>query len=148
MILSIFSVIGTTYGGDGVSTFNVPDLREAVPVGVGSSNRAAYQHDVYTLGPFKDDQNKSHAHNVYVKDTGHSHALNYPYNGVFSGCGQSVAYAPVAPGNGLVTLSVVSDKAVIVVNDDGTDTPKNITANSGGDVARGNRLGMNYTIKY
>ena len=29
----LFAVIGTTYGsGDGVNTFNVPDLRETVPV--------------------------------------------------------------------------------------------------------------------
>lgn len=25
---ALFSIIGTTYGGDGISTFNLPDLRE------------------------------------------------------------------------------------------------------------------------
>jgi microcystin-dependent protein len=31
----LFAIIGTTYGGDGVQTFNVPDLRGRVPIGQG-----------------------------------------------------------------------------------------------------------------
>ena len=35
----LFAVIGTTFGtGDGSSTFNVPDLRDRVPLGKGSNN--------------------------------------------------------------------------------------------------------------
>ena len=35
----LFAVIGTTFGtGDGSSTFNVPDLRDKVPLGKGSNN--------------------------------------------------------------------------------------------------------------
>ena len=30
--IALFSLIGTTYGGDGVSTFNLPDMRGRVPV--------------------------------------------------------------------------------------------------------------------
>jgi microcystin-dependent protein len=33
---ALFSLLGTTYGGDGVTTFNLPDLRGRVPVHVGS----------------------------------------------------------------------------------------------------------------
>ena len=32
----LFTVVGTTYGGDGVTTFGVPDLRGRVPVGTGT----------------------------------------------------------------------------------------------------------------
>jgi microcystin-dependent protein len=32
----LFSIIGTTYGGDGRSTFALPDLRGSVPIGSGS----------------------------------------------------------------------------------------------------------------
>eukprot|EP01116_Phalansterium_solitarium_P000872 TRINITY_DN10715_c0_g1_i1.p1 TRINITY_DN10715_c0_g1~~TRINITY_DN10715_c0_g1_i1.p1 ORF type:complete len:283 (+),score=41.69 TRINITY_DN10715_c0_g1_i1:111-851(+) len=32
---ALWNVVGTTYGGDGVSTFAVPDLRGRVPVGAG-----------------------------------------------------------------------------------------------------------------
>lgn len=33
---ALFTLIGTTYGGDGVNTFNVPDLRSRVPIGTGT----------------------------------------------------------------------------------------------------------------
>lgn len=33
---TLFSLIGTTYGGDGVQTFAVPDLRGRLPVGQGT----------------------------------------------------------------------------------------------------------------
>jgi microcystin-dependent protein len=33
----LFSLIGTTYGGDGMNTFNVPDLRSRVPIGTGTA---------------------------------------------------------------------------------------------------------------
>ena len=32
---ALYSLIGTTYGGDGQFTFNVPDFRGRIPVGVG-----------------------------------------------------------------------------------------------------------------
>ena len=34
----LYSVIGTTYGGDGVNTFGVPDLRGRVPIGTGQGS--------------------------------------------------------------------------------------------------------------
>src|SRR5437868_14058589 len=34
----LFNVIGTTYGGDGQSTFALPDLRARVPVHMGNSH--------------------------------------------------------------------------------------------------------------
>ena len=33
---TLYTLIGTTYGGDGVNFFNLPDLRGRVPVGAGS----------------------------------------------------------------------------------------------------------------
>ena len=33
---ALFSLIGTTFGGDGVTTFGLPDLRGRTPVGVGN----------------------------------------------------------------------------------------------------------------
>jgi microcystin-dependent protein len=32
---ALYALIGTTYGGDGVNTFGVPDLRGRVPIGMG-----------------------------------------------------------------------------------------------------------------
>jgi microcystin-dependent protein len=34
--VALFSILGTTYGGDGRTTFALPDLRGRVPVGVGN----------------------------------------------------------------------------------------------------------------
>jgi microcystin-dependent protein len=40
---SLWAVVGTTYGGDGESTFALPDLRSRVPVGTGTAEgRPAY----------------------------------------------------------------------------------------------------------
>ncbi len=45
------------FGGDGVTTFAVPDMREVVPVGTGkSTTNPITSHDVYITGQFKDDQ--------------------------------------------------------------------------------------------
>lgn len=32
---ALYALIGTTYGGDGVQTFKVPDLRSRIPIGTG-----------------------------------------------------------------------------------------------------------------
>ena len=68
----LFEVIGTTWGaGDGSTTFNVPDMREVAPVGIGQSNRTEGTHDVFTLGEFKDDQLQTHTHSIrYWATTG------------------------------------------------------------------------------
>src|SRR6266480_4776110 len=43
---TLFQLIGTTYGGDGQSTFNLPDLRGRVPVHQGQGNGLSN----YTMG--------------------------------------------------------------------------------------------------
>lgn len=75
----LFAVIGTAFGkGNESTTFNVPDLREAVPKGTGLNNKGDYHYDNdgIALGEFVDDRIKSHAHNVYVRDTGHYHGTD------------------------------------------------------------------------
>jgi len=39
---TLFALLGTTYGGDGQTTFNLPDLRGRVPIHYGSSQGASY----------------------------------------------------------------------------------------------------------
>lgn len=39
---ALFNLIGTTYGGDGTTTFALPDLRSRVPVGIGSDGVNTY----------------------------------------------------------------------------------------------------------
>lgn len=38
---ALFSILGTTYGGDGKTTFALPDLRGRVPVGAGTGKTYA-----------------------------------------------------------------------------------------------------------
>ena len=66
----LFEAIGTTYGnGDGSTTFNVPDLRECNPVGIGKRASGVTNHNEFTLGGFQDDQYQKHSHDV-VGNTG------------------------------------------------------------------------------
>ena len=82
----LFGVIGTYWGeGDGSTTFNLPDSREISFVGISKcSNPNHYiydntevnpatgtvgnqDHDVYTLGQYKDDQVQQHYHNASIR---------------------------------------------------------------------------------
>lgn len=38
----LFSLIGTTYGGDGIQNFNLPDLRSRVPIHMGAQGGHTY----------------------------------------------------------------------------------------------------------
>ena len=81
----LFAVIGTTWGsGDGSTTFNIPDMREVAPVGVGTSTRSEGAHDAFTLGEFKDDQVQNHTHttrfNLGVGSTGGASGVTYLSN--------------------------------------------------------------------
>lgn len=64
----LFNVIGTAFGtGDGSTTFNLPDLREAVPKGAGLTGKTVGAHldaDGLAVGEFLDDQIQEHTHTV------------------------------------------------------------------------------------
>lgn len=40
---ALFTLIGTTYGGDGQETFNLPNLQSRVPIHAGSGGGGSYQ---------------------------------------------------------------------------------------------------------
>jgi len=70
---ALFQLIGTTYGGDGVKTFRLPDLRGRAPICYGQSNSPTY----YSIGEqFGSEQCyilhrnlPAHAHQIFA-DTG------------------------------------------------------------------------------
>lgn len=47
----------------------LPDLRESALVGAGTRAKGVADHDVYTVGQFKDDQVQNHRHYRYNNDT-------------------------------------------------------------------------------
>ena len=71
---ALFQVIGGAYGwGDNINTFNVPDLRECSPIGVGQRAGGVSTHEIYTLGQFKDDIFALHQHPCREANVDHRH---------------------------------------------------------------------------
>jgi microcystin-dependent protein len=68
---ALFSLLGTTYGGDGVQTFALPDLRGRVPVGAGQGPGLSN----YSLGQTAGSENVSLTVNEMPAHT-HPIALN------------------------------------------------------------------------
>ncbi|HTW08396.1 MAG TPA: tail fiber protein [Acidimicrobiales bacterium] len=69
---ALFSLLGTTYGGDGVSTFGLPDLRGRVPLsagqGPGTSNYVLGEQTGSENVPLTSSQLPSHTHAVQAND--------------------------------------------------------------------------------
>ena len=64
----LFAVIGTTFGsGDGSTTFNLPDLRGRVAVGVDSDANLGVLSGENTVG-LNADQNGPHSHMIKVRE--------------------------------------------------------------------------------
>jgi microcystin-dependent protein len=70
---ALFSLLGTTYGGNGVQTFGIPDMRGRVPVSMGVSSTGT----TYTLGEVSGTESTSltinnlpaHTHNGNITIT-------------------------------------------------------------------------------
>lgn len=71
---ALYSLIGTTYGGNGTTNFNVPDLRGRAPIGIGdgpaTSNRFLGQYGGYESVTLTTTNMPSHAHSGTVNSTG------------------------------------------------------------------------------
>jgi microcystin-dependent protein len=68
----LFSVIGTTYGGDGIKTFALPDLRGRAIAGAetGSSDyKPGYKGGTETQGPLKTKHIPAHTHTLQMTMT-------------------------------------------------------------------------------
>lgn len=125
----LFNIIGTTYGvGDGSTTFNLPDMRETVPIGIGTRGSGVAGHDVYTLGQFKDDQLQGHWH--IVTDQGY-------YGNTSNAAGADPTQ--LAKGNGTPSGTFALSS---MSNDFVHGTPRS------GTTTHGKQLGLNYIIKY
>jgi len=141
--------------GDGSTTFTLPDLREAAPVGIGTRG-VGVAPDTYNLGQFKDDQLQGLAITVGVGQGSHSHNLRWTNTGGAS-AGTTTNYISISPSAGSIhqgaltgptdnTVSIQSNTLPAMtgtINTDGTNgTPRT------GTTTRGKRVGVNYIIKY
>lgn len=119
----LFAVIGTNFGaGDGSTTFNLPDMREAAPVGAGTNaTNTIATHNAVNLGAFQDDQIQSHGHAISFGDS----------------------YRPVIRGSGSTELSFTAGYYGFAP---GGATTTSTTGRSG-TTTHGKQIGVNYIMK-
>jgi microcystin-dependent protein len=137
---ALFSLLGTTYGGDGRTTFALPDLRGRVAVGMGNGNGLTPRilgdrigEEGHTLLV---QEMPSHQHNVNAINNGTTGGTNVPGSSVFL----SSAYTSQT-GNPAVTL-YSSDTPTV-------QTAPTSIANAGASLPHENRapfLVLNYCI--
>ncbi len=104
---ALFSLIGTTFGGDGVHTFALPDLRGRVPVGTGQGPGLspiiigeAYGAETYTLTV---EQLPAHSHPLMASTL--EAAVVSPTNAVLGSKARVPLYSGVSD---LTTMSAAS----------------------------------------
>lgn len=86
---TLFAILGTTFGaGDGSTTFNLPDYRDRMPIGAGTTYSANSQ------GGSKDAIVVSHTHTATttMTDPGHAHGMTL-YRGDSGGASAGIGYA-------------------------------------------------------
>ena len=146
-----FTLVSTTYGaGDGTTTFNVPNLQQRVPVGVGTgySIGATGGEATHTLNI---SQMPSHTHTVYphthtVNDPGHKHTLRT--QGVSDGLEDNDEMGYVGGGNPSRTIDAPTSAKVttgITIN-----SVQNVLYSNGGDQPHNNMqpyIVLNYIVK-
>lgn len=101
---ALFTLLGISYGGDGVTTFRLPDLRGRTPVGGGfPSLDAGWPATPYPLGgiggvesvSLTGDQNGAHMHAVTA--TSDSGTINAPDGSqIFASTGNATVYGPAS----------------------------------------------------
>jgi microcystin-dependent protein len=94
----LFNLIGTTYGGDGQSTFALPDLRSRVTIHQGSGYVMGQLAGVEQV-TLNTTQLPSHNHGLTCN--GQAANGNNPANSVFAATGQNKLYTDQVPATGL-----------------------------------------------
>lgn len=127
---ALFSLIGTTYGGDGRTTFALPDLRGRVALhqgaGPGLSNRPIGQHSGSETTTLNVTNMPSHNHmatgtvKAYFAPPTGGGTSNNPNGSNFSGASGTNIYTTQAP-NGTMSAENVE----VVVGNNGGNLPFN-----------------------
>ena len=97
---ALFSIMGTTYGGDGRVTFGLPDLRGRAPIhagdGPGLTSRVLGSTGGATEVTLTEDEMAAHRHPVLAMDTEPHHA-NPEGKSLARGVDGALPYASDAP---------------------------------------------------
>jgi microcystin-dependent protein len=104
---TLFNLIGTTYGGDGQSTFNLPDLRGRIPVhqGIGFSLAQSGGSETVTVTT---QQLPVHTHQA-VAFSGTANATASPSNAVWGPVSASNPYTDQAPDGATLNSASIAN---------------------------------------
>lgn len=135
----LFAVIGTTYGGDGVTDFALPDLRARVPVGIGQGtgqpNYTIGQSGGADMVAVSASTMPTHTHAVMVT-TSPATDTTLSANSYYASVTNNQAVVGLYVGATVADLTAKVMNNVVVANSGGADAHSNIMPS----------LGMNYII--
>jgi len=91
---ALFSLLGTTFGGNGQTTFNLPDLRSRIVLGFGQGPGLS----AYALGAAGGEESHQlltnevppHAHALNATNNGQANGTNVPSSSVLMGSGYGI----------------------------------------------------------
>lgn len=118
---ALFSLFGTIYGGDGRSTFGLPDLRGRVPVGEGNgpglSNRPIGQKSGQQSVNININQMPVHSHaaitTTTLQATNNSGTLSDPSNNILANDGSDDIYHPNEVSSGQMALGAITSTTTL-----------------------------------
>lgn len=157
---ALFAVIGTSFGaGDGSTTFNIPDLREATTKGVGLSGKSSnhYDSDGVALGEFIEDRIKSHTHSM-----NHTHTFSGTTGGMNSNASHThttdgfesinvaksgFGYAGFVNGTGTQTTNATNTDHTHNYSGTTSGASTSTTGSTGSATTEVKAVGVNYIIK-
>lgn len=129
---NLFAAIGTTFGaGDGVNTFNLPDLRGEFVRGLDDGRGIDAAR---TIGSAQNSQNLAHNHGV--TDPGHNHSSSIPTKPNGTGAGPVAMVDGINPISEHVSIATTSASANVSIQ------------SSGGTEARPRNIALLYAIKF
>jgi microcystin-dependent protein len=100
----LFTLIGTTYGGDGQTTFNLPDLQSRVPIHMGTGGGSSYvigQSAGEESVTLTTQQIPAHAHVPQSFSNAQGGNSNTPQASVWAVSTGGSVYANTAPGSAM-----------------------------------------------
>ena len=122
---ALFSILGTTYGGNGTTNFALPDLRGRAPIhagtGPGLSNYQLGQNGGQETVTLNSNQIPTHGHTATVNASAGAPNTVSPGGAVLAVSAQGNAYATGSP-----TLSAMSASAATVANAGGGQSHNNM----------------------
>ena len=102
---TLFNLIGTTYGGDGQSTFALPDMRGRIPIHMGNGFTLAATGGAEQI-TLTTQQIPAHNHPLLASNA--NAAASTPTNNLTGQTGATQIYREVNPGTAMSGLAITS----------------------------------------